>query len=1245
MGSVSLKDLMSPMLKIEKSLENIEDTSKNIFAAITRCENKLSYLESITAQLNNISTTLTSLLKKGSGANLFQGKENKSIKEGLSVLNALGVGVKSYSSGLLMFAFVPKNVSTKLANSITAVINSLTDVNDIEKAEKSAKILGDIGESILIFYKNIAKSAPLLLLDIAIIPLATAELNLFIKLLSKDINKKDVADSIKNIALIGDVGKGVISFFGLITLALPVIITGTFILPLMAAGLHAFTKIISTDDTDNIKESINVSLLLSKSAKSIFAFFSLVTLSAPFVIVGTAIIPLVAFGINMFVNSLSNNISDKKSKSLLENAVLLGKVGLSLFAFFGLITLSAPLIAANMILIPLAALEIKIFIESISNNNKDITEGIQNSLKLGLLGLNLLAFMGTALMAGIIAVPLMVTLPAMWLTMFVVSKMFSLYGGRSGVKIRQGAAVAGLVSLSLLGFGASLLLFYTMLQPFYKKPINILTTSAVLLAIGGVFALAGLAATPIALGALAMTAVSIPLILLSVGLNFISKSIKNFDKKTTNQLNDLLIGIGLTFAGAGLLAPMIILGAASMTAAGFSMILISTSILIYSSAIKNVKDSKKLFEDLSFGIKSVGKSFAAIGIMSIPLIAGAASMIVASLSLSMLSLGLKSFKKVGWDPNKGGDGDALTNALQSIRAAFLGVNKSDKEGFFKKLGGVITSGVDAVRMIEAAGAYITAGNALILLTAGLRKMKNLQWTEEDSIALTESLTSVSSSFAQVGDINGVIVNNSINDLFARWIGAYSIDKSAVQKGIATVNGAGKAIKDISKGLTDFTKWYKENENEIDISNENSLFYVALRTTITAVGSAFASIAGDTNQVNKYFGAFKWNKSKVKEGIQSVKGAGDSLTSISNGIIKFTEWYENNKNKIDINNENSPFFAALRTTITAVGGAFASIGKEKGEGKFACFSWSINYAKKGIKAVKDVEDALTGLTNGLIAFTDFYNQHKSELEGGLLTMLENSVTTVGSVFAAIGGSNNKYKKFSWNAKDVKRGIAAVEDVQVAIKNVIDGTLIFVKSGISSANVKLLSTLLLSMGKAFSTLSKVNMRVQGRNFQSFSTSVRAGLDTIYKTQDTTKRFNTINTVLITLEKQVRLNTFSNAAKGINQIAKAINTIDVEKGTAFSDLFVAASKLKDNTKFYQDLAKAVEDIRKMLEQRGISPAPTQTVQQSNTASTRTVQQPQQPQRQQPAQSSAPRKINTQKVEITAGSIYLNGTEIYSS
>ena len=98
-------------------------------------------------------------------------------------------------------------------------------------------------------------------------------------------------------------------------------------------------------------------------------------------------------------------------------------------------------------------------------------------------------------------------------------------------------------------------------------------------------------------------------------------------------------------------------------------------------------------------------------------------------------------------------------------------------------------------------------------------------------------------------------------------------------------------------------------------------------------------------------------------------------------------------------------------------------------------------------------------------------------------------------------------------------------------------------------------------------------------------------------------------------------------------------------FSDLFVAASKLKDNTKFYQDLAKAVEDIRKMLEQRGISPAPTQTVQQSNTASTRTVQQPQQPQRQQPAQYSAPRKINTQKVEITAGSIYLNGTEIYSS
>lgn len=1089
MASFSLKDLMSPMSKIEKTLEDTNTTTKGILTVVTGMADSMTYLEVITTQLDTITSQLSTLLKRKAiekikdKVSAVQSRGGGSIKEGMKLLEALGVGVTSFSKGLLIFAVVPNKTAKRLASDVKSITDVLSEIKNIKETLQTAKTLGEVGEALFVFSGMIALSLPAMLINAVAIPIAVTEINLFLNMLSSKYALKQTQDSLKNVAMLYEVGVG-------------------------------------------------------------------------------------------------------------------------MFAFFGYIALSAPLLIADALLIPLAALEINIFVNMIAGRGKDkaLKEGIENSLKLGLVGISLLEFMSTALLAGLLAIPTMITLPALWLTTWTITKIMSM-AGKNSLSILKGSGALAVAGLALIGLSLSLLIFSVALIPFAKDPVKILIMGGVLLTLGTVFGLAGVFAGPIALGALAMTAVAIPLILLSASLLLFSIAVNVFGKRDkVEQMKQIITGVGTSFAIVGAMAILVIPGALSMIAAGASLVVVSIGLLLYSLAVKNVKDQEQFADGLNAVVTGIGKSYAKAGLMSPFIIAGALAMMPAAIALILLSAGLKIFKSINWNPDEEkGDTAKLISAFAAVRAAFLGTdpkNEGGIGGFFKKLGGVITGAVDAARMVESAMAFIVAGKALIFVAIGLKQMKKLDWTEKDTVALSQTLTTMSAAFEAVGKAGNVTKTAVRGGLLGKLFGGFSVDKNVVKEGIDSVLGAGKALKDISRGLVEFTQWYQANEKLIDMSDENSPFFVALRTTITSVGQAFAKVGNEGEQVEKHFLGFTWNKSAAAEGINSVKGAGQALKDIAMGLIEFTKWYQDNQETLDITNENSTFFVALSTTIRSVGTAFAAIGNVGTVSKgWKIFSWNKNAATEGIESVKGVEEALTGITNGLISFTTFYNNNKSALEGttfdeagipngGLMGMLYNVLKSTGDAFATIGGSRitKKWGIFKWDKNAVAEGIKNVEGVQDAIQDVVDGTLLFIKSGIKTEDAKLLSNLLTSMGNGFSALSKINLRTQGRRFESFSERFKSGFDTIYKTKDAERRMKNVNTIMFTLERQTRLNTFRKAADGIKKIAEAVNSIDVEKGKAFSDLFVAASKLKDNTKFYEDLKKAVEDIRNLLAENGI-------------------------------------------------------------
>lgn len=1198
MAKFSPSDLLSPMKKMEKSLDEINQNTAQLVQVVSGVGDSVGgYLQAITDQLNTVNINLNTLIKSLKGKttsqkikNIATGAKEKAqgpsagVKNGVALFKDFGLGAKEFSKAMLLFMLVPEKTGDKFKKVLTNVLEGIKEVDkeDVEKAEK-----------------------------------------------------------------FGKVGKAIFQFVGWVALAGLVAIPAAIVTPIIKFCIKGMIKVfvLLKEHEEDIKKGTDVlndiSIALGIFSIGMLAFgLTVKLLSWEGILMGAATVAL--FSLTAWLVGMVSDTAEKGAGVLIKVGQAVALFGLGLLAY----GFAVKMLSMKSILIGAAAI---------------------------LVLTGVCAILGIPIVAGFV---------------------------RLGAMILQAIVKPILIfALGLIGIGLALKLF------------DEETTKRIGPVIGGIglaVAQVGLVALAAIPGAIALTAIGIALLVFTAGLAIFQ--LVHWTEDDTKNLVEAVTAVRVAFLGSdgkkeGIFSKIggVIGGAFDMVrlieaAVGYAtvalcLIVLSASLWIFKQVHWTEEDTKQLVEAttavrIAF-LGTDGKKegiFAKIGgvvgggLDLVRMVEAAGSFAAAGIALATLSGGLAAFKAVGWNTDLT---KQLSEGLTGVRTAFLGDDKKNKKtGLFAKIGAVITDGLDMVRMAENATALSTAGIALILISKGLIKFKEVGWKDEYSEQLMKSIGAISSAFAQVSEQGAVKKKASFGGLFGKLLGGWEIEKNKVKDGIDSVKGAGKALLDISQGLEEFTKWYQKNRNLLNMEDGKSPFFEALKMTITSVGEAFAAVA-DVGTVEKdgLFGIFHWEENKAKVGIESVQGAGKALIDISEGILKFTEWYSKHHKELEMETGGSIFFQALKTTITSVGDAFAAVAdigtvKKKKKVLFLEFETETNKAKEGVESVQNAGEALMSISEGILKFTEFYVANRKMLDADdknsfFFSALKNSIVTVGSAFAEVGGSDKNvhgfakmwdmvairmgissvmevhkaldsitqglitftkfYKQnedllstedensgllvalkntivmtgtafasiggmqtertdimgqmFHWNENAVKAGIKSVMGVNVALISITNGIKTFVKSGVQTEDVERITMLLIGMGNGFGSLANIDLIKEGNKFTFFASSFAKGFETIYKKKDMYKRMSSVNLLLKRMERTVRLDIYNKTADGIKKIADAVNSIDIEKGQAFSDLFVAASKLKDNTRFYEDLMKAIEEIRDILAQNGMT------------------------------------------------------------
>jgi hypothetical protein len=794
------------------------------------------------------------------------------------------------------------------------------------------------------------------------------------------------------------------------------------------------------------------------------------------------------------------------------------------------------------LLLPIAFLGIKLLgaavrmltptFEELGKQSKNVNKGAKT---LDAMGTSLLSFAKGLVLAGLAALVGIIAIPFLIVSILLVGGAMALLGKLSK-PITKGARALDKMGDGLKSFAIGLAVFALTTFFIMMQPMIIVGMVASLILVGGAVAILGVFSKQINKGSVSLALMGIGLAIFGLGYAVFAFTVA----KTAPTLEAvgmqaaILVGLGIATAllGAGL--SLIAPGALSLALMGIGLVVFG---LGYAPFAKATEGATLESVAVQAGVlTALGLVFAAAGVGSLFIGAGAIAFGAVGGALLLLAPGLAAMKKVNFTQ---ADALDLTTTLAGVKTAFLGPPKGDGiGGFFKSIGGAITGAVDAGGMTAAAVGFAAAGVALTKLSVGLKAYQKLEWTSDDSLQLATVLSGITTAFAQAGGeaatptgIFGAVFGNAFSP-------------NATKKGINSVMDAGKALTSIAEGLTAFQALV-ESEVDFDVLGE------AISKTVGFVQRAFAAVAEEGNvDAGGFFGSlFGIQKNKVQEGIDSVDGAGSALTGIAKGLTAFQKLVES---EIDFNAVGS----AISMSVGFVQEAFAAVA-DQGNVKAGGFWGSLlgiekNKVQEGIQSVQGAGSELEKIANALSTFSGLTNPAETA------SKIKAVLGMVGQAFASIGGKENEEQDgnwfISWDENKIQKGIQAVDGAGDALTDIAAGLKAFSGDFQPEAVAASIGTLLTSIGTAFSSLYESNPLVshQLRDFSTF---------------------------IVTLGDVAEKGLLDKAADGISKIADSINKIDIDKTVAFGDLFKSSARLSEDKGAYKALAKAVEDIRDMM------------------------------------------------------------------
>ena len=1152
MAAVTLQDLMNPLTKIQAATESSAESldaltvavatgkgQRNVQTDILRkiqvsLSNKLSTLvgatrsssDSLGAELSSmlgllieavtnsdetglsggellamreqkIQTKLLQQIAAGKGgatkgkavkADGGKGKLSESFKEGGEALKILGAGAKDLAFGLALFRVVPKKAITKFNDLITETFKRISEfkTKDLKEGAESFEI---ISNSISKFAKGLVTAALLLPIGIIGAKFLDVALRMITPIFVRLGKESKTAD--KGAKTLDLMGTALLSFAKGLALAGLTAVVGIIGIPFIIVSmllLGSGFSLLSKKSKDINKGAKTLDLM----GGSLISFAKGLVLASLAAIVGIIGVPLLL--ISMVVLGGAFALLGIMSKSINKGSRALDKMGDAMKSFaFGL-----AIFAITTFFIML-----------------------QPSILLGMVA-------SIVLIGGAIAII-----------------------GLLNKQINKGSASLMLMGAGLIVFGIGYAIFATFVAATAPTIAGVGIQLAVLGGIGLVTALLGAGLSLIAQGALSLFLMGVGLAIFGIGYTPFAKATKDATLDSVAVQAGVLTALGLVFAAAGLAAIAIIPGAAAFGAIGLGLLALAPGLKAMQAVNFTEQDALNLTTTLAgvktafigppnkggvvSGIfKSIGGAISG-GADAVAMTAAAVGFAAAGMALTKLSKGLKDYQKLGWTAD---ESLQLTTVLTGVTGAFAaaGGEAATPTGLF---GAVFGNAFSPNATKKGINSVMGAGKALTSIVVGLTEFQKLVDSKVDFNVLGEAISKtvgfIQRAFAAVAEEGNVEAGGFFGSLFG-------IEKNKVAEGLASVQGAGKALKDIALGLGEFQKLVESN---IDFDAVGA----AISKSVGFVQQAFAAVADEGNvDAGGFFGSlFGIKKNKVQEGVQSVQSAGKALKDIALGLSEFQKLVESN---VDFDAVG----AAISKSIGFVQEAFAAVAEEgnvEAGGFFSSlFGIKKNKVAEGVAAVSGAGSELKKIADALETFSGLKDP------AATANSIKQVLGMVGSAFASIGGAEETDGNWfmSWDENLVEKGIDAVDGAGEALTDIAAGLKAFSGDFDPVSVAESIGTLLTSIGTAFSDLYKTNPLIspQLHDFSSF---------------------------IVTLGDVAEKGLLDKAAEGISKIADSINKIDIDKTVAFGDLFKSSSELSDDRGAYKALARAVEDIRDMM------------------------------------------------------------------
>lgn len=524
--------------------------------------------------------------------------------------------------------------------------------------------------------------------------------------------------------------------------------------------------------------------------------------------------------------------------------------------------------------------------------------------------------------------------------------------GDNSESINKGSLAIGFMSLSLVVFSTAMAFSTAIISSVDVEGLMMMP-----LLLGGMaltYYIIGAGAGQIMKGALSVGLIGLSLWILASPLQTMSEIVQ--EGSVLWKLPVLLGGLGLSYAGVGLLMPEILLGAVAIGAIG-------ASLWVVGKGLKSITDLKDIDSDqvseVSESISALASGIGKISLVDIltlpikmPIIAGM------GLALIPLSFGISRFVNDTKDFDDS-EIDRLGYTITSMSQAFALAGSSD--GMTQIFGFNVGSN-DVERGILST---MRMGKNLNDLSRGIKSWRDAKFTERDIEVIGNNISGIlniiPAIFADVGARERGSSNQIKLPMFGNVQFGMPFTKTDTELGISSTMEIGKNLINLHKGVMVW-KTGKITQEEVETIKDN------VQAVLAVIPSIFAGIGanerGSSNQIkfkgNKLLSAFQFSmpftKTDTELGISVSKGIGGTLKSLYDGVYA---WRIGGKN--DISKQIGGIIKNIKLVLTAIPESFKEIGDLAQDGS-SMFGMVDGNMEDGVELVDRMTKPLKDVSN-------------------------------------------------------------------------------------------------------------------------------------------------------------------------------------------------------------------------------------------------------------------------------------------